>query len=566
MDESNAGKAKIDINSQSQADCSRTELELLLSKGTQGVLYTSLLAKLGSNGSRSENKGLSEAQIDIFSTKEAPQYKDFVKAISDEETWAKARGYKASGDKDQLIDYIQSVRQRNPKLASDIYDSLYPKEGRQDTELAGVETPKFEKARDLKMNELPGGKAKDKKPSDFDPKSLKAGIAVESEHTTDPKKAEEIAMDHLAEDPDYYKDWKAKEKILFQPKVAKSANLMLKAKVVTRDGKQYYAEGPNAGKEVGTVRGAGTKESPADSSPTAAKPAKEQAAKPIEEQDPMARDFRAKASEVLDNLKNQDFVKNRTTDSGKGMAYNLTAARQIGYTVADYNEAAAYHLDQANRVGAFIQEHKLQFPELVRLKEKHQQLGLVFNAERVRVEERKKNAMKKSQAELAHLDARSLDSGSYAKEREEHLKSGWLEKLYKLMEGFTYGDLPREIDLDKGRLYLVKVDEGMYTGYIKLMDLVENSQTGELQTMQDTAKFRLERMTLPEIPSFLMAKEYINPIQAPQLPVPVDSDYTDARFEEMSEAITDLQENIPVGNPVLEQKIRILELIAKLMA
>ena len=33
---------------------------------------------------------------------------------------------------------------------------------------------------------------------------LKKGIEVEKEHTTDEKVAAKIALDHLAEDPDYY--------------------------------------------------------------------------------------------------------------------------------------------------------------------------------------------------------------------------------------------------------------------------------------------------------------------------------------------------------------------------
>lgn len=39
---------------------------------------------------------------------------------------------------------------------------------------------------------------------DVDPAELAKGIAVEKEHTNDPVKAEEIALDHLAEDPQYY--------------------------------------------------------------------------------------------------------------------------------------------------------------------------------------------------------------------------------------------------------------------------------------------------------------------------------------------------------------------------
>lgn len=53
-------------------------------------------------------------------------------------------------------------------------------------------------------DQLPGGLADKRNPSDFDPEQLKKGIKVEMEHTDDSAKAEEIAMDHLTEDPKYY--------------------------------------------------------------------------------------------------------------------------------------------------------------------------------------------------------------------------------------------------------------------------------------------------------------------------------------------------------------------------
>lgn len=51
---------------------------------------------------------------------------------------------------------------------------------------------------------LPGGYADNKKPSDFDRSQLFKGIEVELEHTDNPMLALEIAMDHLTEIPDYY--------------------------------------------------------------------------------------------------------------------------------------------------------------------------------------------------------------------------------------------------------------------------------------------------------------------------------------------------------------------------
>jgi len=52
---------------------------------------------------------------------------------------------------------------------------------------------------------IPGGLADDKSPDEFNPLELRKGTAVEMEHTSDPDIAREIAMDHLTEDPAYYK-------------------------------------------------------------------------------------------------------------------------------------------------------------------------------------------------------------------------------------------------------------------------------------------------------------------------------------------------------------------------
>ena len=51
---------------------------------------------------------------------------------------------------------------------------------------------------------IPGGLADRKNPNDFDKEQLKKGMRVELEHTTDIVVAMEIAMDHLAENPEYY--------------------------------------------------------------------------------------------------------------------------------------------------------------------------------------------------------------------------------------------------------------------------------------------------------------------------------------------------------------------------
>jgi hypothetical protein len=52
---------------------------------------------------------------------------------------------------------------------------------------------------------IKGGIADNEDSSKFDQQQLVKGMNVEFEHTSDVKVAMEIAMDHLSEDPDYYK-------------------------------------------------------------------------------------------------------------------------------------------------------------------------------------------------------------------------------------------------------------------------------------------------------------------------------------------------------------------------
>ena len=51
---------------------------------------------------------------------------------------------------------------------------------------------------------IPGGLSSGKNPEDFDQDALEKGIKVEMEHTTDREFAQEVAMDHLTEDKEYY--------------------------------------------------------------------------------------------------------------------------------------------------------------------------------------------------------------------------------------------------------------------------------------------------------------------------------------------------------------------------
>lgn len=61
-------------------------------------------------------------------------------------------------------------------------------------------------------DKLKGGLADKRKPSQFNQKQLRKGMRVEREHTSDPKIAKEIAMDHLSEDSAYYRKLEAMER------------------------------------------------------------------------------------------------------------------------------------------------------------------------------------------------------------------------------------------------------------------------------------------------------------------------------------------------------------------
>lgn len=54
------------------------------------------------------------------------------------------------------------------------------------------------------VDKIEGGKADDKTPEDFPKDELAIGNKVEREHASNPDVATEIAMDHLAKDPEYY--------------------------------------------------------------------------------------------------------------------------------------------------------------------------------------------------------------------------------------------------------------------------------------------------------------------------------------------------------------------------
>ncbi len=57
----------------------------------------------------------------------------------------------------------------------------------------------------LEKDRIPGGKGDGLRTSDVNQQELAMGIKVEMEHTSSRAIATEIALDHLSEDPHYYR-------------------------------------------------------------------------------------------------------------------------------------------------------------------------------------------------------------------------------------------------------------------------------------------------------------------------------------------------------------------------
>lgn len=110
----------------------------------------------------------------------------------------------------------------------------------------------------IKADRIRGGRADKMKPSDFDAKQLSVGSEHEREHTDDDAVAREIAMDHLAEDKDYYvklkkiekKVEKALPKKTKEEKVKKTPNKKASKKKAGAGGKTRYTY-PNEKKKAG---------------------------------------------------------------------------------------------------------------------------------------------------------------------------------------------------------------------------------------------------------------------------------------------------------------------------
>jgi DNA ligase D-like protein (predicted 3'-phosphoesterase) len=100
-----------------------------------------------------------------------------------------------------------ATAQQHPKFFLDTILRVLP----EFEEFRGIAVEALKHVKISKRQLIPGGLGKNLKPEDVDQEQLKMGIEVELEHTSNKDLAQEISLDHLAEDPKYYTKLKAVE-------------------------------------------------------------------------------------------------------------------------------------------------------------------------------------------------------------------------------------------------------------------------------------------------------------------------------------------------------------------
>jgi hypothetical protein len=108
-----------------------------------------------------------------------------------------------AADEQEVKDRIAELLSKNPNPSDDNVHELAEQLGVSPHDLEEV-VYKMLSEQLTHRDKIPGGRADDNVPEDFDPEQVKMGIKIELEHTDDPKLAREIALDHLSEIPDYY--------------------------------------------------------------------------------------------------------------------------------------------------------------------------------------------------------------------------------------------------------------------------------------------------------------------------------------------------------------------------
>lgn len=266
----------------------------------------------------------------------------------------------------------------------------------------------------------------------------------------------------------------------------------------------------------------------------------------------------SQAEKHLHDLKNQTVIEGKETRTGKPMFTNVDHALAHGYTPQDFREVGNFLYDRAQSLANNIERMKESGakvePALEKLKDYNSKIGQQFIRQANRIDDRQAKtaaAVKKSTVMMGHADGAEIETSSYS--IDEKASDHWLEYFHNCMDGYNYGDTPRDLLLDAGTLYLVKVEEGLYSGVFKSSTIVEDGM------LEDNAKVRIERMTLPSLIQFCKAKEWIKPMRD------VSPLQDEVKVEQLNQAlIAPPIEPQPVESD-MDKRIRMLELINKLI-
>ena len=282
----------------------------------------------------------------------------------------------------------------------------------------------------------------------------------------------------------------------------------------------------------------------------------------------------------LHTLTNGATLDNAKTSSGKPVLLRMEDAKAHGYDAQDHKSAADIHYELHQRWLNGLEKYQItghKIPESAEKVVKFHKKKFIehFKAAQTQIDrmletksktQPKADAkVKKSITSMGHEESPDINTGRYAEALAESQKTEWLGRLQELMADYEYGDSPRVMGLDKGKITLVKVAEGEYTGFFTKMKEYMNEDSGRLETMEDTEKIRIERITLPDLVQLMQAKEYIVPMATPpkEPETPVDEPLEAATESPMEQA---QEEPAPSPESDLDKKIHLLELVNKLVS
>lgn len=286
----------------------------------------------------------------------------------------------------------------------------------------------------------------------------------------------------------------------------------------------------------------------------------------------------------LNLLRNGGTLPGVHTKSGKPIVNSPDTQRAHGYDVQDYVDSMNIHYNMAQKVNDMVEKLKTagkEVPkeaiEIAKFHEKQMKSDMKardhLEQRKAQLETHKKNviaSVKKSTTQMGSgLGDRDLDIGNFA-QTQDKANDKWMNTIHNVMCDYNFGDEPRMILLPKGDLHLCKVDDGLYSGFFTKKEYVEGG------VLEDNAKVRIERQTIPELVIFMMAQEWITEHLEEQSEVPKSDpvhELTDVQPNPTLPTPDSLIEKLSSPSPTIsmrqfednEQRIRMLELISKLI-